>query len=94
MSWEQILELDKRGHIIGSHGHDHIGDNQDFTKSINLIENKIKKKVNYVSYPNGVKRISDQDLKKLGVKIAYTTQHEKHIAPFQTQRLDCNQLNF
>ena len=94
LNWAQIIELDKRGHIIGSHSHDHIGDYYDFTKSINLIESKIRKKVGYVSYPNGVKKISNQDLKKLGIKIAYTTQEEKNDVPFQVQRLDCNQLNF
>ena len=53
-----------------------------------------KKKVNYVSYPNGVKKISDEDLKKLGIRIAYTTEQEKEVTPYQVQRLDCNQLNF
>jgi len=94
LNWDQIIELDKRGHIIGSHGHYHIGDMKDFSKSIELIENKIKKKVNYVSYPNGVKKISDEDLKKLGIRIAYTTEQEKEVTPYQVQRLDCNQLNF
>ena len=94
LNWEHIIDLDKRGHIIGSHSHYHIGDTKDFKKSIDLIKEKIKKKVNYISYPNGVKKISDEDLKKLGIKIAYTTKQEEGIGPFQVQRVDCNQLNF
>ena len=93
LNWKQIIDLYSRGHIIGSHGHYHIGDKKDFTKSINLIETKIKKKVTYISYPNGVKKISDKDLKKLDIKIAYTTAVEEDIWPFCVQRVDCNQLN-
>lgn len=90
LSWEHIVQLHKRGHVIGSHSHYHDGDKNDYARSINLIEEKIKEKVQYVSYPNGVKRISDEDLKILGITKAYISTENGSSEPYRIARIDCN----
>ena len=92
MSWKHIKELSNRGHIIGSHSHLHYGDKKDFKMSIQIIEKKIKKKVDQVSYPNGKKIISDRDLNSLGVKFGYSTNVSKNKNKFRLPRIDCNQF--
>jgi len=92
MSWKHIKELSKRGHLIGSHSHFHIGDKKDFLKSIRLIEKKIKKKVVLVSYPNGKKIISDKELRSIKVKFGYTTDVPLNKNKFKSPRIDCNQV--
>jgi len=89
LSWEHIVQLHKRGHIIGSHSHYHYGDKNDFSRSLALIEEKIKDKPLYVSYPNGIKRISDEDLESLGVRKAYIST-ENGAGPYRVERIDCN----
>lgn len=93
LSWEHILQLHKRGHTIGSHSHYHDGDRNDYAKSIKLIEGKVKERVQYISYPNGIKRISDEDLEKLGVRKAYIST-ENGICPYKIGRIDCNKEPF
>ena len=93
MSWKNIIDLKNKGHIIGSHGHYHIGDKKDYSKSIQIIEKRINSKVKYISYPNGKKNISDEDLINLGIDVAYTTDPEKSFGALQTKRIDCNQFN-
>lgn len=89
LSWDHIVELHKRGHIIGAHAHHHIGDRNDYAQSLKLIEGKIKEKVRYVSYPNGIKSISDQDLRDLEITKAYIST-ENGIEPYRIGRIDCN----
>ena len=91
LNWEQIIDLHRRGHIIGSHSHYHVGDKNDFAKSINIIEEKINEEVTCVSYPNGVKKLSDDDLIKLHIKTAYISS-ENGSSPFREERVDCAQL--
>jgi len=93
MSWENISDLNNRGHIIGSHSHYHIGDREDYSKSIKIIKKKINKQVKCISYPNGKKKILDKDLIDLGIEIAYTTEPKQSLGSFETTRIDCNQLN-
>ena len=90
LSWEHIVQLHKRGHIIGSHSHYHDGDKNDYAHSIKLIEGKIKEKIQYISYPNGIKRISDEDLENLGVRKGYISR-ENGSEPYRIGRIDCNQ---
>ena len=92
LSWQHIVELHNRGHVIGSHSHYHYGDKDDYAKSIELIEGKIKDKVEYISYPNGIKRISDEDLQTLGIRKAYTST-ENGADPYRVERIDCNRAH-
>ena len=94
LSWHHIYQLHKRGHIIGSHTHYHYGDTEDYEKSLKLLEGVIDEKPQHVSYPNGVKRISDTDLVKLGIKIAYDSKEneENEAYRYRAGRIDCNQL--
>ena len=92
LSWNQIAELHKRGHIIGTHSHAHYGDRDDYAHSIKLIENRVDAKVEYVSYPNGIKRISDEDLIALGIKKAYIST-EMGTDPYRVGRIDCSQAD-
>lgn len=89
LSWQHIVELHNRGHIIGSHSHYHYGDKDDYARSLELIEGKIKDKVEYISYPNGIKRISDGDLQKLGIRKAYIST-QNGAEPYRVERIDCN----
>ncbi len=91
LSWHHIYQLHKRGHIIGCHSHCHYGDREDYAKSLELIEGVINEKPQYISYPNGIKRISDEDLVNLGIRIAYTSS-EQVTYPYRTERIDCKQL--
>jgi len=93
LSWDHVVELHKRGHTIGAHAHYHIGDGGDYARAIQLIEGKIKAKVECVSYPNGVKRISDEELRSLGIRKAYIST-ENGTEPFRIGRIDCNQEPF
>ena len=92
LSWEQIIKLHKRGHIIGSHSHYHVGDKDDYAQSIKLIWEKIKEKPKYISYPNGEKIISDKDLESLGVRKAYLSR-ESGSHPYRIGRIDCNNFH-
>lgn len=91
LGWHHIYQLHKRGHFIGSHSHCHSGDTEDFAKSLKLIEGVINEKPRYISYPNGIRRISDEDLENLGIKTAYISS-ENGSYPYRAGRIDCNQL--
>lgn len=91
LSWHHIYQLYKRGHTIGSHSHYHYGDITDYAKSLKLIGGVIHEKPRQISYPNGIKRLSDQDLAALGVEIAYTSS-ENGTYPYKAGRIDCKQL--
>lgn len=89
LSWEHIIQLHKRGHIIGSHSHYHDGDRDDYAQSLKLIQRRTREKPQYISYPNGIKRISDEDLENLGVKKAYlSTKNGTEL--YRIGRIDCN----
>lgn len=88
LSWRHVVELHKRGHIIGSHSHYHIGDKNDFFHSKKLIETKIKQNVEYISYPNGIKNISDEDLDHLEIKKAYLSS-ANGTGRYGVGRIDC-----
>jgi len=92
LNWAQIKELRNRGHIVGSHSHYHVGDRDDYTKSIYLIEKYLNEKVEYITYPDGVKRISDDELIKLGITKAFLSR-ENGSDNFRTGRADCMQLD-
>lgn len=90
LSWDHIAQLHDRGHIIGSHSHRHYGDKEDFERSVRLIEERINFRPQYVSYPNGEKRISDADLRKIGIRRAFiSTPHG--VGPYTVGRIDCKQ---
>lgn len=91
LSWDHVKELHERGHIIGSHSHYHQGDKKDFERSLKAIERRIHEKPRYVSYPNGVKRISDEELRDLGIERAYVAS-VKGADPYRVARIDCNQF--
>ena len=93
LSWHHIYQLHQRGHIIGSHSHCHNGDIDDWAKSFDLLENVLDERPRFISYPNGVKKISDSDLENLGVDKAYISSEEGQY-PYKTERIDCNQLKF
>lgn len=80
---EQIIDLSKRGHIIGSHAHTHehlytLTDKQAYIEwktSIEILSNLIGKKVEYASIPNGdVSKEGLKILNLLGIKYIYTSE--------------------
>lgn len=89
LGWDHVEQLHRRGHVIGSHSHDHYGDKKDFARSLQAIEGRIHERPRHVSYPNGVKRISDEDLRGLGIETAYLSS-EKGAGPYRAARIDCS----
>ena len=61
MTWEQIIDLDRRGHIIGAHTLDHYMINDDNTEELKhqicncklIIEDKLNKPCDYFAFPYG-----------------------------------------
>ncbi len=91
MSWDDIVQLKKRGHTIGSHTHYHYGTKADFAKSLKLIEEKTNEKPRCISYPNSWIRVTEQELSELGVRRAYISS-ENGAEPYRVGRIDCNQF--
>lgn len=93
LSWKNIKGIFNRGHIIGSHSHNHIGDYNDYKLSLNFLKDILNTKVDLISYPNGEKNINDDQLKKLKIKKAFTTNLIAKKSLYRLPRIDCNQLN-
>lgn len=93
LNWAQIKKILDFGHQIGSHSHSHFGDLIDYKYSMNVIRKRLKVKIETISYPNGEKRISNNELKKLGIKEAYTTNLLSKNK-YQLSRIDCNQFSY
>lgn len=80
---EDVIDLDRRGHIVGSHSHTHpvnmaILSNdsiyQEWHQSINNLSNILKKKVSYASIPNGYNsNVIYQAAGECGIKYLYTS---------------------
>ena len=94
MSWNQIKDLNFRGHIIGSHTLDHINMNTkdldkveyQLVRNKQLIEECISKPCDHFAIPFGqLKYINDQTLK-------ITEKYHKHIFSLTNHRLyySCN----
>jgi len=92
LGWHHIYQLHKRGHVIGSHSHYHWGDKADYSRSLQLIDAVLGQKTRLVSYPNGFKRITDDELRDLEVETAYISS-EPGMDPFRAGRADCNQFS-
>ena len=92
LNWDHVKELHHRGHVIGSHSHHHYGDADDFEVSLQLIANVTGERPKCISYPNGVKNISDDELRALKIDIAYLSSQEGgHF--YRSPRIDCNQFS-
>lgn len=91
LGWHHIYQLHKRGHVIGSHSHYHYGDKTDYKRSLELINGVLGEKPRLISYPNGFKRITDEELRALEVETAYISS-EPGVHPFRAGRADCNQF--
>lgn len=84
----EIRDLHKRGHIIGSHAHTHqhmytMSDSQiveEWKQSIQLLSNIIGEPVTYASIPNGdtSKRVL-MTAQKYGIRYIYTSDPTTHI---------------
>ena len=86
MTWENIIDLDNRGHFIGSHGSNHVrlskelSDDQldyEISKSKEIIEEKLKKKINSFCWIVGDKKSytkkASEVIKKNNYKLSFTT---------------------
>ena len=86
MTWENIIDLDNRGHFIGSHGSNHVrlskelNDDQldyEISKSKEIIEEKLKKKINSFCWIVGDKKSytkkASEVIKKNNYKLSFTT---------------------
>lgn len=81
---EQIKELDKRGHIIGSHSHSHPDNMTSLSKdeiekewslSISILESIVGHKINVASIPNGYQtKTVIEAASKNGVQVLYTSK--------------------
>ena len=93
LNWTQIKKILSNGHKIGSHSHYHVGDYDDYKHSLKIIQKRLNINTDTVTYPNSNKIITDRDLKKLGIKEAYTTNFISK-GSFRLSRIDCNQFFF
>mgnify|MGYP001157139812 FL=1 len=86
MTWENVVDLDKRGHFIGSHGSNHIrlskelSDDQldyEISNSKKVIEEKLNKKINSFCWIVGDKKSytkkAAEIIKKNKYKLSFTT---------------------
>ena len=86
MTWENIIDLNNRGHFIGSHGSNHVrlskelNDDQldyEISKSKEIIEEKLKKKINSFCWIVGDKKSytkkASEVIKKNSYKLSFTT---------------------
>lgn len=89
---EQIEELSKRGHIIGSHAHTHehlytLSDNQiynEWKNSIEILSKIIGKDVEYASIPNGdVSKKVLGNMNHLGITNIFTSVPTTSIRSFK-----------
>lgn len=80
---EQIKELDARGHIIGSHTHNHLRNlslldkqtiENEWSKSVEILSNILNKKIKYASLHNGNgSSIVNDAIRKTGITELYTS---------------------
>lgn len=80
---EQIKELDARGHIIGSHTHNHLRNlslldkqtiENEWSKSVEILSNILNKKIKYASLPNGNgSSVVNDAIHKTGITELYTS---------------------
>jgi peptidoglycan/xylan/chitin deacetylase (PgdA/CDA1 family) len=79
MTWEQVIELDSRGHTIGCHTYDHIRLNttdeqvikSQLLRSKREIERRLNKPCKYLAYPYG--QASDLSEVALDIALNYYT---------------------
>lgn len=94
MRWEHILDLDKRGHIIGAHTMDHFmirnsSDDKKLDYQIvhckNVIEQKLNKPCDYFAFPYGRLEQADQKSIDLAIntyKYVFSQSDHKHYFSF------------
>ncbi len=80
---EQIRDLDARGHIIGSHTHNHLRNlslfdretiENEWNKSVDVLSKILNKRVRYASLPNGDGSTVVYDaIRKTGITEIYTS---------------------
>jgi len=103
MTWEQVKLVSNNGITIGSHSHDHsILSRQSaatltaqLSKSIDILENKIDKKIRSIAYPVGgyqhFNQVTKDVSKELGFKLGFSfltgINSKDEIDPFNVKRM-------
>jgi len=103
MTWEQVKILSENGMSIGSHSHDHsILSQQDaatlnsqLSKSITILEDKLKKEIKSIAYPVGgyqhfnhtTKSVSKDVGFKLGFSYLTGINKSDEVDPFNVKRM-------
>lgn len=103
MTWEQVKLVSNNGITIGSHSHDHsILSRQSaetltaqLSKSIDILESKIDKKIKSIAYPVGgyehFNQATKDVSKKLGFKLGFSfltgINSKDEIDPFNVKRM-------
>jgi peptidoglycan/xylan/chitin deacetylase (PgdA/CDA1 family) len=95
LNWEQINELHKQGHIIGSHTLNHVNlkvfeekHKYEIIESKRIIESKLNAKCDYFAYPYGrISQLSEEALKiaKDHYKYIFSQGDHKHYYSFNGQ---------
>lgn len=88
-----IQEIDRLGHIIGSHSHTHPSNisklaeeeiYEEFKKSIDILSSIIRKPINEVSIPNGYYTPKMVEIiKKLGCNVIYVSEPTSKVRTIQ-----------
>ena len=93
----QVIELEDRGHVIGSHSHSHrqmmssLSDEElfaDWKKSLDYLSKLLKHSISIASLPNGYSSSAMLDvLKELGIKEVYTSSPTDVVKQRNCQQL-------
>jgi len=103
MTWEQIADLQKRGHIIGSHGMNHSGLlsagtgilKEEIIKSKEVIESKTGAPCEYFAYPFGTKKgIGKEALKMAKENYLYVFSQSEYRKYFSFDGAVINRRHF
>ena len=106
LSRDDIIDIDRKGMIIGGHSHSHKllsslsfkDQNKEIKKNIHYLSKILKKKIDFFASPWGNKKsynINTIKILKKNVKYHYTTLQNKVLENnYEIPRINCNKLKY
>ncbi len=106
LSRDDIIDIDRKGMIIGGHSHSHKllsslsfkDQNKEIKKNINYLSKILKKKIDFFASPWGDKKSYNTNTIKIlkkNVKYHFTTLQNKVLENnYEIPRINCNKLKY
>lgn len=106
LSRDDIIDIDRKGMIIGGHSHSHKllsslsfkDQNKEIKKNINYLSKILKKKIDFFASPWGNKKSYNTNTIKIlkkNVKYHFTTLQNKVLENnYEIPRINCNKLKY